>query len=52
MVSTIQDHVRRDNKVRANHTELTDERFRQIVKKVIRLIATRDPIEHAKIAKE
>jgi len=52
MVSTLQNNVRRDNKNRATHAELTDERFREIAKKVISLICTRDPIEHAKIAKE
>jgi len=52
MVSKIYRNVQRDNKNRANHAELTDERFREISKKVISLICTRDPIEHAKIAKE
>lgn len=31
---------------------MSDEEFEKIVKKVIRLINTRDPQEHAEIAKE
>jgi len=31
---------------------MSDAEFAKIVKKVIRLIAEKDPIEHAKIAKE
>ena len=31
---------------------MSDEKFEQIVKKVIKLITTRDPKKHAEIAKE
>lgn len=32
--------------------EMSDDDFRKIVRKVIKLISTRDPQEHAEVAKE
>ena len=32
--------------------EITDDKFAEIVKKVLKLITTRDPAKHAGIAKE
>ena len=32
--------------------EMSDDKFAEIVKKVIRLIAEKDPVKHAEVAKE